>query len=51
MSATSIRKVKCAVSKLELTKCQELLTEVMKMSTAQDVRQKVEEFCKMYGIS
>ncbi|WP_319403955.1 phosphoenolpyruvate--protein phosphotransferase [uncultured Anaeromusa sp.] len=50
MSATSIRKVKCAVSKLELAKCQELLEEVMKMSTAQDVRQKVEEFCKRHEI-
>ncbi|MBP2637033.1 MAG: phosphoenolpyruvate-protein phosphotransferase [Firmicutes bacterium] len=50
MSATAIRKVKHAVSQMELKQCNALLEAVLKMSTAQDIRLKVDAFCAENGI-
>lgn len=50
MSATAIRKVKHTVSRMELTKCKVLLEDVLKMSTAQDIRLRVDSFCAKNGI-
>lgn len=44
MSATAIRKVKHTISQIELQRCQNLLEEVMKLSTAQEIRLKMENF-------
>ena len=44
MSAASIAKVKYTISKLELDKCRKLLTEVLHMNTAQDIRLKMDCF-------
>lgn len=45
MSATAIRKVKYTINRLELEKCRNLLEDVLKMNTAQDIHAKLDYFC------
>lgn len=44
MSATAIRKVKYAISRLELESCRNLLADVLQLSTAGEIRLKVEQY-------
>jgi len=50
MSATAIRKVKYTISQIELEKCRYLLEDVLQLSTAHDIRLKMESFCSENGI-